>query len=181
MLEAWSPSKFVKWVIKNMSELVSVVKTSLINKAREIRSRILIALDQLNEDQLNWRYNIECNSIANLIVHIKGNIHQRIESGILGKPDTRNRDVEFESDVRLNLNEAKTIISKSFDLLEKTISDMPSDDLLKEQKVRSKTVTVYEVLNQCNAHFSEHMGQILYISKMLLEDKYISTSIPKKR
>ena len=133
----------------------------------------------MEEEQLNWRYNDECNSIANLIVHIKGNIHQRIENGILGKPDTRNRDAEFESDVRLTLNEAKKMILESFDLLGKTISEMSTDDLLKPQKVRSKTVTVYEVLNQCNAHFSEHMGQILFISKMLLAEKYISTSIPK--
>lgn len=163
-----------------MTKFEQVAKVNLLNKTAEIRKRLLRAIDQLNEEQLNWRFNDECNSIANLIVHIQGNIHQRIEAGILGKQDTRDREAEFEPSVRLTFEEAKKSILESFDLLANTISDMSSDDLLKEQTVRGKSVTVFDVLNQCNAHFSEHLGQILYVSKMILAENYVITSIPKK-
>ena len=163
-----------------MSTLVQVVKGNLIKKSAEIRRRMLQAIDQLNDDQINWRYNSECNSIANLVVHIRGNIHQRIEAGMLGKPDKRDREAEFDLGVWLTLQEAKQLIEESFNLLENTIHNLSDDDLLNQQTVRGKVVTVYDVLNQCIAHFSEHLGQVLYVAKMLLADKYVCTSIPKK-
>ncbi len=154
---------------------------SLVHKAGEIRKRLLLAVNQLNEEQINWRFNSECNSIGNLLVHIRGNIHQRIEAGIRGGQDTRNREAEFEGDVRLTLQEAKNMILESFDLLEKATSELTAENLLTKQQVRGKSVTTYEVLNQCNAHFSEHLGQILYIAKMLLANEYVTTSIPRDR
>lgn len=163
-----------------MKTIDQIIKDNLLNKAVEIRRRLLQAIDQLNEEQINWRSNIESNSIANIIVHIKGNIHQRIEAGIHGKPDLRNREEEFDSEIRLTIQEAKRSLSESFDLLENTISEMSKDDLLRDQTVRGKSVTIYDVLNQCNTHFSEHLGQVLYIAKMLLAEAYVSTSIPKK-
>ena len=164
-----------------MSQLASAIRGNVLQKSAEIHRRLLQAIGQLNDDQINWRFNSECNSIANIVVHIRGNIHQRIEAGILGNPDTRNREAEFDPVVRLTLLEAQRSIEESFDLLENTVRGLSDDDWLKEQQVRGKSVTVYDVLNQCNAHFSEHLGQVLYIAKMLLAEAYVTTSIPKKR
>jgi CTP-dependent riboflavin kinase len=99
---------------------------------------------------------------------------------MLGKPDKRDREAEFDLGVWLTLQEAKQLIEESFNLLENTIHNLSDDDLLNQQTVRGKVVTVYDVLNQCIAHFSEHLGQVLYVAKMLLADKYVCTSIPKK-
>jgi len=55
-----------------MNTLEQAVKANLIQKSSEIRRRMLQAMDQLNDDQINWRFNSECNSIANLVVHIRG-------------------------------------------------------------------------------------------------------------
>lgn len=164
-----------------MHALEQAVKANLLHKAAEIRKRLLQAIRQLNEDQINWRFNSECNSIANILIHIKGNIHQRIEAGMMGATDVREREAEFSPDVRLTEQEAKALVSESFDLLEHAISSVPQGGLLKEQTVRGKSVTVYDVLNQCNAHFSEHLGQVLYVAKMLLAQDYVSTSIPRIR
>jgi uncharacterized damage-inducible protein DinB len=163
-----------------MNALKQAVKTNWMKKSAEIRRRMLQGIDQLNDDQINWRFNPECNSIANIVVHIRGNIHQRIEAGFWGKPDTRDREAEFDPGVRLTVQEAKRLVEESFDLLENAIRELSGDDLLNQQTVRGKTVTIYDVLNQCIAHFSEHLGQVLYVAKMLLADAYVSTSIPKK-
>jgi hypothetical protein len=43
--------------------------------------------------------------------------------------------------------------------------------------VRKRERTNLDMLHQCAAHYSEHMGQILYIAKQILKEKYKSTSI----
>ncbi|MWC26876.1 DUF1572 family protein [Paenibacillus sp. MMS18-CY102] len=52
-------------------------------KFEEIRKRILKALEQLDDEQVNWRPNDASHSISTLIKHIEGNILERIAKGIL--------------------------------------------------------------------------------------------------
>lgn len=43
------------------------------------------------------------NSIANLVAHIRGAVHSRIETILLDIPDTRDRDKEFDKGLRICL------------------------------------------------------------------------------
>src|SRR3954470_17249405 len=52
-------------------------------------------LEQLTDEQLWWRPNEATNSIANLLLHLAGNVGQRIGSVIGGQPHDRDRDREF--------------------------------------------------------------------------------------
>ncbi len=61
-------------------------------KATEI---IRHCLDQLTDQQLAWRPQESMNSIGNLVLHLCGNVHQWIVSGVGGQPDVRNRPCEF--------------------------------------------------------------------------------------
>ncbi|MGD6969078.1 DUF1572 family protein [Rossellomorea vietnamensis] len=157
----------------------SIVIDNLISKFASIKSRMLLVIGQLTDDDINWRPNEESNSIANLIVHIEGNINQRIEAGILGKQDQRDREGEFDLNRKLKKWEAVEIVIRSFAVLENTLKTLDKSHYLKPQKVRQNTVTILDVLMQCSTHFSEHLGQILYIGKMKLDRKYITTSIPR--
>jgi Protein of unknown function (DUF1572) len=158
-----------------------IVINNLLSKFEQIKSRMLSVINQLTDDDINWRPNEESNSIANLVIHISGNIHQRIEAGISGHIDNRDRDGEFDVKKVLSKKEAAERIEESFHILEETIRNLSYDDLLKPQKVRRNSVTVLDVLLQCSTHFSEHLGQILYIGKMKLNKDYITTSIPRKK
>lgn len=140
-----------------------------------------MAFDQLSEEQLNWRPNEESNSIANLIVHMEGNIRQRIKSGILGLPDKRDRDKEFDESLHFKKDDLKKLIEQSFDLMIETANKLSPEDLLKTQTLKNEQVTFFDLLNQSANHLSEHLGQILYIAKMLLNEQYITTSVPKKK
>jgi hypothetical protein len=142
---------------------------------------MLSVINQLSDEDINWRPNEESNSIANLVIHIAGNIHQRIEAGICGLQDNRDRDGEFNVNKVLSKKEVIEIIEKNFKILDETIKNLSYEDYLRLQKVRNQNVTVLDVLLQCTTHFSEHLGQILYIGKMKLNKDYITTSIPKKK
>src|ERR1700685_3532422 len=51
--------------------------------------------DQLTEAQMWHRGGDHENSIANLLLHLEGNIRQWILHGVAGHPDVRTRDAEF--------------------------------------------------------------------------------------
>src|SRR3954470_19011909 len=62
---------------------------------RDAHAKIIHCLDQLNDDQFNWRPFEAANSLANLLLHLCGNMRQWIINGIEQKPDTRHRPSEF--------------------------------------------------------------------------------------
>jgi hypothetical protein len=156
------------------------VKELLVKKFQEIEKRIKLVLEQLSEDEVNWRPNESSNSIANLIIHIDGNIRERISKGINKKDYIRHRDEEFEP-VTKNKSELIEILENSFYELIETTKGMTDSLMAQTQIVRNKERTNLDVMVQCATHFSEHLGQILYIGKMIKNHDYISTSIPKKK
>ncbi|WP_139997104.1 DinB family protein [Paenibacillus paridis] len=151
-------------------------KEWLILKFEEIRKRILKAVNQLNEVQLNWRPDEVSHSIAVLIFHINGNIQERIIKGILRQNSDHNRADELVSAFI-----PKTLIEQTvqdgFQFVIDTIRSLSDEKLMQTQQVRSRERTNLDMLHQCAAHYSEHMGQIFYIAKQILKENYRSTSI----
>lgn len=151
----------------------------LISKFREIQESTLFVLDQLDNEDLNWRPNAYSNSIANLVKHINGYIKERIEKGILTQSIYRNREEEL-GETFTSKEELLKIIKNRFDFVIYTIESI-SDELLEAtQHVRGKDRTNLDMLHQCAAHFSEHMGQIIYIAKIRLGEQYNSLTGPIK-
>ncbi|KRE83006.1 hypothetical protein ASG89_12770 [Paenibacillus sp. Soil766] len=52
----------------------------------------LKVIEQLSDEDIVWAPTPESNSIANLVTHIWGTVHQRIETVFFHVPDTRDRD-----------------------------------------------------------------------------------------
>src|SRR5262249_59915962 len=57
--------------------------------------RIRHCLNQLDDAHLAWRPRPGMNSIANLVLHLCGNLRQWIVSGVGGAADVRDRPAEF--------------------------------------------------------------------------------------
>lgn len=148
----------------------------LIHKFEEIRRRILKAVDQLDDEQLNWRPDETSHSISMLIKHIEGNMLERIVKGILHEEIVRDRENELK-ETFLNQLELKAIIQNRFQLAIDTIKSISDERLNEKQLVRSRERTNLDMLHQCAAHYSEHMGQIFYIAKQCLKENYQSTSV----
>ena len=161
-------------------EIYKVIFAQLIGKFEEIRDTMKKGLYQLNDSDLNYRPNYESNTIANLVVHIEGNIYQRIGTGIHGHPDKRSRENEFSREMYITKDELFNRIDDSFKFLIDTINELQDEDLLRKIEVRDKQKTIYEVFQQCVAHYSEHLGQILYLAKICLGELYKTTAIHKK-
>lgn len=148
----------------------------LAEKFEEIRRRMLLAVNQLNDEQLNWRPDESSHSIATLVRHIEGNIKERIFKGILHQEIRRNREEEFKH-AFTSKSELIAIIDERMQLIVDTIQHISDESLAQKQTVRSRDRTNLDMLHQCAAHYSEHMGQIFYIAKQCLQKDYKSTSL----
>jgi uncharacterized damage-inducible protein DinB len=148
----------------------------LTKKFEEIRNRMLKAIDQLTDDELNWSPDEISHNIPNLLRHIEGNIKERIVKGIYKEEITRDRDNEF-SKAYMSKAEAESLINENMQFVIDLLNDMSEERFDEIQIVRGKERTNLDMLHQCVAHYSEHMGQIFYISKQCLKEKYRTTSV----
>jgi len=103
--------------------------------------RILLCIEKLTNEQLQFRPNTNSNSINNQILHLNGNVRQWLIASLSNAKDIRKRDEEFDTKNQLAKDELVAILIK----LEKDI--------------------IIHVIE----HFSYHLGQITYITKMLLD------------
>ena len=151
-------------------------RTWLRAKFEEILERTVKAIEQLNDDQLNWRPNGSSHSIATLIKHIEGNALERIAKGILNQEIQRDREEELLHPC-IGKEELLERITRCLETTIEIVIDLPSEKFSETQQVRKRERTNLDMLHQCAAHYSEHMGQILYIAKLQLAELYKSTSL----
>lgn len=146
----------------------------LLKKFEEIRRRTLKAIEQLSEVQLNRKPDEYSHNIPILLKHIEGNMIERVRKGILKEDITR--DVGH-ADIYMTKPEAELSIESTIQIIIEVIKNCSDETLEELQTVRGKQRTNLDMLHQCAAHYSEHMGQIFYITKVILKDKYTATSL----
>ena len=136
--------------------------------------------EQLKEEDLCWQYNAESNSIAIIIKHLAGNMLSRWTEFLTtdGEKEWRNREEEFENNVTTKEN-LLTLWNKGWSCLFDALHSLHENDLQKQIFIRNQGHTVTEAINRQLAHYPYHVGQIVFIGKMLSNEKWQSLSIPK--
>ena len=135
---------------------------------------------QLTDEELFWQPNEDSNSIATIVKHLWGNMLSRWTDFLTtdGEKEWRQRDAEFNNDIedRAELlkkwNEGWTCLFNAIHLL-------TENDLTREIFIRNQGHTITEAINRQLAHYPYHVGQIVFIGKMLCNNKWTSLSIPK--
>lgn len=136
--------------------------------------------DQLTDEDFFWQYNSQINSIAIIVQHMWGNMLSRWTNFLTedGEKEWRERDAEFENIIKTK----EELLSKwnaGWDCLFEALSSLDEEDLGKTIYIRKEPLTVIDAINRQLAHYSSHVGQIVYIGKMRLNDSWVSLSIPK--
>ena len=134
---------------------------------------------QISDDQLFYQFNEDSNSIAIIVNHLSGNMLSRWTDFLTsdGEKEWRNRDAEFENEIQTR-EEMLEKWDKGWSCLFNTLSELNEQDLDKIIYIRNQGHTVMEAINRQLAHYPYHIGQIVFIGKMLSE-KWNSLSIPK--
>jgi hypothetical protein len=135
---------------------------------------------QVTDEQLFWQYNQESNSIATIVKHLSGNMLSRWTDFLTtdGEKETRNREAEFDNDL-----ETRAAVldhwNKGWSCLFGTLNSLEPKDLETIIYIRNMGHTVMEAINRQLAHYPYHIGQIVYIGKMLRDEQWESLSIPR--
>lgn len=138
--------------------------------------------EQLTSEDFFWKANEESNSIALIIKHLSGNMLSRWTDIFTtdGEKEWRNRDNEFEDDI----NDKQQIIEKwevGWNRFFETLNELTEADLEKVIYIRNEGHTVMEAVNRQLAHYPYHVGQIVYIGKIIQNKQWNSLSIPRNR
>lgn len=128
--------------------------------------KIAKCLDRLSEEDVWWRAHETNNSVANLLLHLSGNVRQWIVSGIGGKPDNRERSLEFSErnaiPKRLLWSKLQDAVAEASQVLE----SFPAELLLEKRKIQGFDNTALQAIFHVVEHFSLHTGQVIYITKL---------------
>jgi hypothetical protein len=136
--------------------------------------------DQLNDKDIHWQYNSESNSIAIITKHIVGNMLSRWTNFLTedGEKIWRERDQEFE-DTYVNKAEMIVAWEKGWNCLFEGITPLKQNQLEQLIYIRNQGHTVTEALNRQLAHYASHVGQIMFLGKMIKGKEWQSLSISK--
>lgn len=137
-------------------------------------------IDQLPDEKLFWQFNEESNSIAVIVKHLHGNMLSRWTDFLTsdGEKEWRHRDAEFENDLSSKSDLLK-IWEEGWILLFATLDSLTVEDLSKTIYIRNQGCTVVDAINRQLAHYPYHVGQIVFLGKMICNDNWKSLSIPK--
>ena len=135
---------------------------------------------QLSNEQLFWKYNEESNSIATIVKHLTGNMLSRWTDFLTtdGEKETRNREAEFENDVK-DKQTLMAIWNKGWDCLFTALNSINESNFNTLIYIRNQEHTIVDAINRQLAHYPYHVGQIVFIGKMVTDSKWTSLSIPR--
>ena len=134
---------------------------------------------KLTFEELQWCTG-EDNSIAVIAKHIAGNMLSRWTNFKTedGEKPWRNRDQEFEH----TFTSKEALIAyweEGWHCLFKAIKDTQPNELESIIYIRNQGHTILEAFNRQLAHYSYHIGQVVFLGKMIKGDQWQSLSIPK--
>jgi hypothetical protein len=134
---------------------------------------------QINEEQVWWRPKPGMNSVANLMLHLSGNLRQWIVSGIGGARDIRNRPGEFADRLELPKNNILSMLRSTVREADEVMEKLDAMRLKEPRRIQGFDTNVLEAIFDTVAHFRGHTQEIIHMTREMLGDKYKFDFIPK--
>jgi len=138
--------------------------------------------DQLEEEELFIEPAEEANSIAVIVMHLHGNMRSRWTNFLVedGEKEWRDRDGEF----RPSLTSREEVIKKwdeGWSCFLNAIESLEEDDLEKIVYIRKEEHTVLEAIHRQVAHYAYHIGQIVFLGKIIKGEAWQTLSIARNK
>jgi uncharacterized damage-inducible protein DinB len=137
------------------------------------------ALEQLTDEQAALRTSEGGNSVATIVWHISGNLQSRFTDFLHadGEKPWRDRESEFlaRSVTRRELLEKW---EKGWAALLEALAGLEDAQLVSEVKIRGVALSVLEALHRSLSHTAYHVGQIVFLAKMLRAGEWRYLTIP---
>ena len=141
------------------------------------------AMSQIDDVGLNFTPHQDSNSIVLIVKHMSGNMLSRWTDFLTsdGEKPWRKRDSEFESGAEETRDGLMQRWDKGWTCLFHALDSLYEEDLNQTVLIRSQPLSIFEAVNRQLAHYSYHVGQIIYIAKLYKGSSFASLSIPKNK
>ena len=140
------------------------------------------AIEQVTGEQLFAALDPEMNSIAIVVKHIAGNMRSRWTDFLTSdgeKPD-RHRDTEFEQPPATR-TELMRLWNDGWGRVFEALEPLSDSDLERTVTIRGEPHSVMQAINRQIAHYSYHVGQIVFLAKHLNASGWKSLSVPRNK
>src|SRR5579885_2461907 len=140
------------------------------------------AMAQLSEEQLLVTIDPESNSIAIIVKHMAGNMRSRWTDFLTSdgeKPD-RNRDSEFVEPPQTR-EQLMHMWNDGWSRVFEALEPLSDADLERKVFIRGEPHSVMQAVNRQIAHYSYHVGQIVFLAKHLKGTAWKSLSVPRNK
>jgi uncharacterized damage-inducible protein DinB len=141
------------------------------------------AMAQCPDAALFTTLDSESNSIAIIVKHMSGNMRSRWSDFLASdgeKPD-RHRDTEFEEPPKTRA-ELQELWERGWKYVFDALQPLTDADLARTVTIRNEPHSVMQAINRQVAHYTHHIGQILFLAKHLTvksSGKWQSLSVPR--
>ena len=135
-------------------------------------------VDQLSDAQLWWRPADSMNSVANLILHLCGNVRQWVVSGVGEAADVRERQKEFDQRNSALKAELMQQLESAVADAKVVLSDISVKALLRVRRVQGNDVTGMQAIFHSVSHFRGHTQEIVHMTRFQPGDSYKFDFIP---
>ena len=165
-------------------QIAEVFLSASVKRMQLSENDINRCLDKLTDEQIWCRGGDHENSVANLLLHLEGNLRQWFLHGIDGQPDVRVRDEEFTLAPAQPCAEIRRRFAATLAESRSVIGSLPPARLLEMINPQPKgswgPMTILEAIYRIVSHLQLHQGQIILLSKQLTGAD-LDLSLPRKR
>lgn len=135
---------------------------------------------QVPDEGLFWQPNSESNSMATIVKHLWGNMLSRWTDFMTtdGEKPWREREAEFDNDLKTRDDVLKKW-NEGWHTLYAALDSLTEADMEKTIFIRNEAHSVEDAITRQLAHYPYHVGQMVYIGKILLVENWKSLSIPR--
>jgi uncharacterized damage-inducible protein DinB len=161
------------------NELARSVTSEAFAELSSAWQKVQHCLAQLHDEQLWDRPAEGLNSIANLLLHLRGNLTQWIISGLGGAPDIRNRPLEFAEREPIPRTELIAGLESAIESARRVLESLDANELLRRRRIQGFEVSGIQALFETVAHFRGHSQEIVHMTRRLLGDRYQFNFVPQ--
>lgn len=148
---------------------------------RQYQSLAERALAQVSDEALFHIPDPESNSLAMIVQHIAGNQRSRWTDFLTsdGEKPWRDRDAEFTPATQ---SRAELLASwdAGWQVLYAALESLQDSDLTRTITIRGEAHSVMQAINRQMAHYSYHIGQIVYLARLLAHENWRCLTVPRQ-
>jgi hypothetical protein len=161
------------------SELCLAFVNAMRHTLSEGMRKIEHCVDQLDDKQIWWRPREEMNSIANVMLHLSGNLRQWIIAGVGGATDVRNRPMEFADRSGRGKEGVVGILKGVVAEADGVLAKVTAGQLMSPRRIQGYEETVMSAIGDTVAHFRGHVQEIIHMTREQLGEKYRFDFVPR--